>query len=152
MLFQKGHKINLGRKHSESKAQCMPKTEEHKKKISNARQLRKLTLGYINSTESRIKMSMAKQGVKHPFWNGGSSFEPYTSDWSKTLRRAIRERDHYSCGMCRKQQDDITFDVHHIDYNKKNCSPTNLILLCKKCHAKTNFNREYWVEYFKEKE
>lgn len=38
--------------------------------------------------------------------------------------------------------------VHHIDYNKLNCNPNNLITLCKSCHMKTNFNREYWLDYF----
>ena len=34
------------------------------------------------------------------------------------------------------------------DYNKKNCDPTNLITLCRFCHAKTNYNRNYWMNYF----
>jgi len=38
--------------------------------------------------------------------------------------------------------------VHHIDYNKQNCDDFNLITLCKSCHSKTGFNREYWIEYF----
>ena len=40
-------------------------------------------------------------------------------------------------------------NVHHIDYDKNNSNPNNLIVLCKGCHAKTNFNREYWGSYFK---
>jgi hypothetical protein len=39
-------------------------------------------------------------------------------------------------------------DVHHIDYDKKNGDPRNLVSLCKSCHIKTNYNREYWIEYF----
>ena len=35
-----------------------------------------------------------------------------------------------------------------IDYNKINLDPVNLISLCRSCHAKTSFNREYWQEYF----
>lgn len=37
---------------------------------------------------------------------------------------------------------------NHIDYNKHNLSPENLVTLCKSCHAKTNFNRNYWIKYF----
>jgi len=81
-------------------------------------------------------------------WQGGKSFETYTIDWTKTLRRSIRERDHYTCQICGKEQGDIAHSVHHIDYNKKNCSPDNLITLCNSCHIKTNTNREYWIEYF----
>lgn len=25
-----------------------------------------------------------------------------------------------------------------------NCNPNNLIALCRKCHMKTNFNRDYY--------
>lgn len=39
--------------------------------------------------------------------------------------------------------------VHHINYNKRNNNPSNLISLCRRCHSKTNFNREYWLNYFK---
>jgi len=39
-------------------------------------------------------------------------------------------------------------DVHHINYNKKNCDINNLVSLCRSCHMKTNFNREYWIKYF----
>jgi len=51
----------------------------------------------------------------------------YSVDWTKTLRRSIRERDHYICQLCGEQQGDYAFDIHHIDYNKKNCNPNNLI-------------------------
>ena len=42
-------------------------------------------------------------------------------------------------------------DVHHIDYDKKNNDPKNLISLCRKCHMKTNKNRKYWTKYFQNK-
>jgi hypothetical protein len=38
--------------------------------------------------------------------------------------------------------------VHHIDYNKKNNNPINLISLCLDCHMKTNFERLDWENYF----
>ena len=81
---------------------------------------------------------------KHPNWQGGKSFEPYTTDWTITLKRAIRERDNYICQLC-SQYGNI---VHHIDYNKKNCNSENLITLCRKCHIKTNYNREIWKKKF----
>jgi 5-methylcytosine-specific restriction endonuclease McrA len=39
-------------------------------------------------------------------------------------------------------------DVHHIDYDKDNLSPNNLITLCRRCHVKTNNNRDFWRNYF----
>ena len=39
-------------------------------------------------------------------------------------------------------------DVHHIDYNKMNINPKNLICLCHKCNLRANFRRDYWFAYF----
>lgn len=87
-------------------------------------------------------------GEKNNMWKGGISKYPYPTDWTETLRRSIRERDNYVCQICSKQQGDKAHQVHHIDYDKNNCNPDNLITLCVSCHAKTNSNREYWIEYF----
>jgi len=95
-----------------------------------------------------INKKKAIKGENHYNWKGGTSREPYSIDWRNTLKRSIRERDKYTCQLCGKQQEDIAFCVHHIDYDKKNCSPDNLITLCYKCHSKTNHNREYWIKYF----
>ena len=38
---------------------------------------------------------------------------------------------------------------NHIDYDKRNNDPKNLITLCHSCHSKTNYNRNYWINYFK---
>ena len=81
------------------------------------------------------------KGDKNPSWRGGTSFEPYSVDWTKTLKRSIRERDKYTCQTCGKEP---AIFVHHIDYDKKNCKPNNLITLCSSCHAMTNFNRDFW--------
>lgn len=105
-------------------------TEEHKKHLSEAR--------------------MGRFGGKNcPAWKGGISFEPYTLDWTKSLRISIRERDHYTCKICGEKQGDRAFSVHHIDYNKLNCNSDNLLTLCLSCHMKTNYNRKHWINYFK---
>jgi len=132
-------------------------SEETKKKISIANTGKKMSL------ESRKKMSLSQmgrkpwnkgkpflqiRGEKHHNWNGGSSFGEYSIDWTETLRRSIRERDFFTCKICGKIQGDIAHDVHHIDYNKKNCDPKNLVTLCHLCHQYTNKNRNYWTSYF----
>ena len=94
------------------------------------------------------KMSEKFKGDKSYLWKGGKSFEPYTTDWTHTLKRSIRERDNYTCQVCKIEQGDEAFSVHHIDYDKKNCDPKNLVTLCRSCHSKTNQHREYWKEYF----
>ena len=48
-----------------------------------------------------------------------------------------------------QEEQGCKLDVHHIDYDKTNCDPNNLVSLCDSCHAKTGFgNRERWKMYF----
>jgi 5-methylcytosine-specific restriction endonuclease McrA len=119
-------------------------TAEMRKSISER------TTGFNNPMygKKRPELSEKMKGANNCNWQGGKSFEPYTINWTETLRRSIRERDKYMCQLCRKLQGDKAFDVHHIDYCKENCNPENLITLCKKCHRETNNNREYWEMFF----
>lgn len=109
---------------------------------------------YKHSVETKKKMKQNHTDVSdknNPNWRGGC-FEPYTIDWKETLKKSIRERDKYICKLCFIHQDYLEekLHVHHIDYNKKNCNPDNLISLCRKCHAKTSWNRERWIKFFGE--
>jgi hypothetical protein len=81
---------------------------------------------------------------KCPNWMGGKSFEPYTENFDSNLRDSIRSRDLYICAMCGYNRKKYSLDVHHIDYNKKNCSVNNLVSLCRSCHSTTNGNRDFW--------
>lgn len=74
----------------------------------------------------------------------------YSVDWTNSLRISIRERDNYTCQICGEKQGDRAHSVHHIDYDKHNCNPNNLITLCTKCHSKTNTKRKYWIQFFKD--
>lgn len=102
--------------------------------------------GRKRTEEQRLRIALSQKGEKGYWWQGGKSKDEYAVNWTKTLRRSIRERDHYTCRICGEQQTDRAFPVHHIDYDKKNCDPNNLITLCNSCHTKTNFNREYWID------
>ena len=65
------------------------------------------------------------------------------------LRLAIRTRDDFVCAICGRSEDEVgILSIHHIDYDKKNSNPKNLISLCRSCHLKTNHNRKYWENYF----
>ena len=89
-------------------------------------------------------------GKDHGCWMGGHGYEPYTLEFNERLKEKIRKRDNYECQECWKHQDDLKerLSIHHINYNKKNNNPLNLISLCNSCHIKTNFNREHWKRYF----
>lgn len=92
-----------------------------------------------------------RSGVNNPLWKGGISKLPYTQDWTEDLRDSIRKRDDYQCKICLLSQEEQgrKLDVHHIDYDKTNCDPSNLVSLCDSCHAKTTSgNREMWKAYF----
>jgi len=103
------------------------------------------------SIEHRYKLAISKIGENNPAWCGGMSKpQQYTDDWTDTLKESIKQRDHYECQICGIHQDELakSLHVHHIDYIKDNCNPTNLIALCPSCHSKTNHNRRQWSEYF----
>ena len=137
-IANKGNKVRLGRKH----------TEETKKKIGEK------SKGRYFSKEARKKISKSlkgkRVGEKNPMWNGGTSFEPYTIEFTENLKKYIRKKDCFLCQICKRHQNSfkISLAVHHIDYDKKNTSLSNLVSLCRTCHNKTIVNREYWKKYF----
>lgn len=153
MPFTKGHPF--GKRHKKGnkpwnknkKGIHLSKKSEFKKGFNPFNKGKK---GWNNKGTFK-KGHMGMRLEKHPAWQGGKSFEPYTTDWTKTLRQSIRERDKYVCQICYEKQSDKVLVVHHIDYNKQNCNPNNLISLHRSCHMKTNFNREYWIRYFQQK-
>ena len=124
------------------------RTKKHIKSWVDVNKGNQYHRGFKDSKETRRKKSEAQKGEKGSNWQGGISFEPYSIDWTRSLRISIRERDHYTCQLCGKKQGDRAFDIHHIDYNKKNCNPENLMTLCANCHTKTSYNRQYWKNYF----
>ena len=81
-------------------------------------------------------------------WRGGISQDPYPPQFNAYLRRKIRRRDEYACQHCGRQD---ALSVHHIDYDKANCDPCNLITLCVPCNSKANAHRERWQAYYQEK-
>ena len=146
--FQKGHKLYMTSErakelHFGDRLRQDKLPESHKRHISEGLK------GRVFSDTHKANISESIRGEKNPAWKGGISYAPYTKDWTRTLRISIRERDDYTCKICGEKQGDSAFAVHHIDYDKNNCNPDNLITLCKPCHAKTNFNRDYWINYFK---
>src|SRR5574343_1203857 len=93
--------------------------------------------------------SKFRSGPNNQNWKGGISFEPYPFEFNSELKLKIRERDGFTCQLCGVKENGRALDVHHINYDKQDCSEKNLISLCQQgngCHQKTNGNREYWKE------
>lgn len=95
--------------------------------------------------------SCAQKRERSHNWNGGVSFEEYGVEFDSALKEQVRFRDKYKCRKCgcTQLENGRQLDVHHIDYNKKNNIIINLISLCRRCHAKTNYNREFWMNLLK---
>jgi 5-methylcytosine-specific restriction endonuclease McrA len=81
-----------------------------------------------------------------------SSAYPYqwTSGNGRQLREWIRERDQRICQVCGATEGAKVHAVHHIDYEKDNINPSNLITLCHPCHGKTNHDRCFWQAFFEQ--
>lgn len=149
--FVKGCQIKLGSHFSQETKEIMREkklgrtlTEEHKRNIGKSMIGRKILWA--------DKIAEAQRGEKAHNWQGGKSFEPYSKEWTKKLRNEIRKRDGYRCQNCFRHQSELKkqLQVHHIDFNKKNNNPENLISLCLSCHGQTSFNRDDWTDYYQE--
>ncbi|MEK6880326.1 MAG: HNH endonuclease signature motif containing protein, partial [Nanoarchaeota archaeon] len=101
-------------------------------------------IDYNRPTTFKKEHGMNK-GENHPNFNNWSSRKPYGKEFGPELKLQIKERDNFICQECGDYRD---LTIHHIDYNKKNNNPNNLITLCRSCHSQTNFNRNDWKNYF----
>lgn len=152
--FQKGHKrLNSGR--TLFKKGVLHTEEWKKKRRENSIGDKNHFYGKHHDKKAIEKMSLARKGKmcgeNHPGWLGGKSFEPYGLEFNDDLKEVIRNRDRRKCSICGKTEleEGKRLQVHHIDYDKKNNNPDNLITLCSSCHCKTNFKRDNWLNYFK---
>jgi hypothetical protein len=94
----------------------------------------KLLMGHSVSDETRKKISVAHTGASH--WDGFVYDERYPK-LSKHQKQYIRERDGFICQTCNKDLhgSNNMSRVHHIDGDKTNQDPSNLILVCRSCHS-----------------
>jgi len=74
----------------------------------------------------------------------------YGRDFNNTLKERIRRRDKYLCQLCGVPQAECgrAMSVHHIDYDKENSDPVNLVSLCPVCHGRADRNRPHWTAFF----
>ena len=112
----------------------MKMEEETKDKIRKKILERKERFGYINSQETREKISDFHKGKKWN-WKGG------TRNW---LTRQTKIRDDYTCQICSLRDVEI-MEVDHIknqaNYPELKFVLDNLITLCPNCHRRKT-NRE----------
>ncbi len=104
----------------------------------------------FNRKGYREKMSELRLGVSNPNYRGGKSREPYPLEWRETLKESVRNRDNYRCQICgiAQERSGRLLCVHHIDRNKKNLNPLNLISLCTAHHTKIQNIQDDLRDYF----
>ena len=62
----------------------------------------------------------------------------YTPDWPAVARQ-IKEAAGWCCEHCTQPHDPpagYTLTVHHLDGDKRNNDPRNLVALCQRCHLR----------------
>jgi len=128
-------------------------TKETKSKISKSLQGNKINLGKKWSKERCQEMSKRVSGEGNPRYIDGRTKQPYPKEF-RLMKKVIKERDDYTCQYCgitdkeHKKKFNKGLSVHHIDYDKMNCTEENLITLCNKDNLKANKQRPYWNELY----
>ena len=89
------------------------------------------------------RRSRLSSGANNPNWAGGLSRLPYPWNF-KEISKAIIERDGGKCLGISCHGSDERMTTHHINYDKTDCSPINLIALCSSCNSRANFGRDQW--------
>jgi 5-methylcytosine-specific restriction endonuclease McrA len=153
MPFEKGHKINVGKKYTLGKHWKVKDTskmslskigkkfsEEHKNSLKKNHS--HCWLGKKHTEESRLKMKEnVKRGEAHPMWKGGVT--PINRKLRKSIefrlwREAVFARDNWTCQECNKRGGEL--HPHHIKrfayYPELRFAIDNGQTLCKECHKK----------------
>lgn len=87
-------------------------------------------------------------GSASPHWKGGAK-GGYCRVWrTKEFKDYVKERDNNKCQNPYCFNSDNVLHIHHIDYDKKNCSPYNLITVCRACNSRANIDRAWHTAWY----
>lgn len=154
-LKHKGKKISEETRKKLSLANKGKKySEEVKKKISESHLGSKNPFyGKHHSRETKRRISKKTSGPNNANWQGGIGKLPYSFEFNKELKEQIRKRDNFHCQQCFRHESEFKtkLHIHHINFCRTDNRHSNLISLCQKCHAQTYYNRQDWIDYFKNK-
>jgi len=104
------------------------------------------------STNKKIKLSCIMQGITEEQWDGFIGGQDYCDIWrDKEYKEDILKRDNCKCQNPECYNNSKRLTRHHINYDKKDCKPDNLITLCNGCNSRANYNRDYWESFYKNK-
>jgi len=89
-------------------------------------------------------------GPNNTAWNGGTKSLQYCNAWTdEEYKSELKERDGNQCLNPYCKHKDTLIVLHHIDYDKQNCAPTNLISLCGQCNLRANVRREWHKGFYR---
>ena len=101
-------------------------------------------IGHKVSDETRKKISIAHTGNKE--WRGFVTEKRYPG-FSERLKRFVKERDNFECQSCYCDlKSSSRARIHHIDGDKQNPNPDNLVLVCTSCHSLIHSKKEVTQE------
>ena len=83
-------------------------------------------------------------GINNPRWNGGVSRYP-DHVVLKRMRIQALKRTNGKCETCGAS----AYQIHHIDEDKSNHQPDNLICLCHSCHMALHSGEEKTTSKYK---
>ena len=126
----------------------MRASDETKKKQSHAHIK-------IHERDPTLKMRIVESLIGG-FWYGNVRYwytetPQYCEKFNREFKERVRAYWGYKCVLCGEPQNGAKLGIHHVHYDKKMCcngSPRDVVPLCRKCHSKTNYNREDWEDYF----
>jgi len=166
MVFEKGHKIFLGRKHSEAtKEKMREKATGRKHNEETKEKLRQGRIGMKHTEETKKKMSEQRGGENNAFygkkhtmetqerlsayrgelkgnWKGGITpirkKERSTFEY-QNWRKAVKERDEYKCLRCGSEDNLEADHIKSFAYHPElRFDIENGRTLCRDCHKKTD--------------
>lgn len=118
-------------------------SEETRAKIAAANRARDMTgennpfYGQRHTPETMARIAAAISGPLNHGWKGGAGTLPYGPEFTRKFKRMIRARDNQTCQRCGVSRQDYgrTLEVHHIDHDKMNNDPSNLVTTCASCNV-----------------
>ncbi len=133
-------------KGGEKKATCAQCGKEFYRKKA---EIKKSTNNFCGRECLGKWQSFHNSGKNSATWRGGISCEPYCPIWKYSgFKEYLFERDGYKCQNPECSGNYTLLNRHHIDYDKKNCDPKNIITLCVSCNSHANKDREWHTAYY----